>query len=87
LIQDQAGKLAKFLLDLLEVAKCYYLANGTQPSMDDGHMLYKDFNELDLSENMNQHAVLCQVRRLALSVILYSPEFVHVCHFQGYLDK
>jgi hypothetical protein len=23
LIQDEAGKLAKFLLDLLEVAKCY----------------------------------------------------------------
>ncbi|RAK99960.1 uncharacterized protein BO80DRAFT_476979 [Aspergillus ibericus CBS 121593] len=68
LVWDQAAELAKFLLELLEAAKCYYLADGERDE-DDEHVLYAEFNELDFSQHMNRHAAICQVQRLALSVI------------------
>jgi hypothetical protein len=72
LIRDQAGELARFVLDLVEAAKCYYLANGRKRGEDDGddeHVLYAEFNELDFSVFRNQHAVICQIQRLALSIV------------------
>ncbi|KAL3439764.1 hypothetical protein BJX65DRAFT_315437 [Aspergillus insuetus] len=81
LIRDQAGELAKFVLDLVEAAKCYYLADGRKRGEDDEkdendknvkedeHVLYAEFNELDFSVFRNQHAVICQIQRLALSIV------------------
>jgi hypothetical protein len=75
LIRDQAGELAKFVLDLVEASKCYYLANGRKRGEDDEgngndeHVLYAEFNELDFSRFRNQHAVICQIQRLALSIV------------------
>ncbi|RDW72390.1 uncharacterized protein DSM5745_07562 [Aspergillus mulundensis] len=70
LLRDKAGDLAKFLLDFVEVAKCYYRADGSlQSGLDDEHVLYTEFNELDFSKDRNRHAAICQMQRLALSVI------------------
>jgi hypothetical protein len=69
LIRDKAGELAKFILDLVEVAKCYCLADGTQRGLDDEYILYTEFNELDFSQNINRYAAICQIQRLALSII------------------
>ncbi|KAJ0420680.1 hypothetical protein BJY00DRAFT_323709 [Aspergillus carlsbadensis] len=69
LIRDRAGELARFVLDCVEAAKCYYLANGRQRGQDDEHVLYSEFNELDFSVFKNQHAAICQIQRLALSIV------------------
>ncbi|KAL4812444.1 hypothetical protein BDW67DRAFT_170006 [Aspergillus spinulosporus] len=67
LVRDRAADLATFVLHLAEAAKCYYVADGTRDA--DEHRLYVDFNELDMSVNMNRHAFICQIQRLALSII------------------
>ncbi|KAL6228745.1 hypothetical protein BDW75DRAFT_250733 [Aspergillus navahoensis] len=69
LVRDQAGELAKFLLDCLEAAKCYLPENGSQPGHPDEHLLYNDFNELNFQVFRNVHAAICQIQRLALSII------------------
>ncbi|KAL4749307.1 hypothetical protein BDW72DRAFT_194936 [Aspergillus terricola var. indicus] len=67
LVRDRAADLAEFILHLVEAAKCYYLADGTLDV--DEHVQYIEFNELDLSVAMNRHAFICQIQRLALSII------------------
>ena len=68
LIRDQAAEFAKFLLDILEAAKCYAKSSSVdgEPEVDDSH---GTFNELDFRNPMNRHAVICQIQRLAKSVI------------------
>ncbi|KAI2851867.1 hypothetical protein CBS147343_485 [Aspergillus niger] len=68
LVRDQAAELAKFVLDLVEASKCYYMTNG-QNDLEDEHVLYAEFNELDFSVRRNQHAAICQIQRLTKSVI------------------
>lgn len=68
LIRDQAAELVEFFLDILEAAKCYASANsedGQRPAEDP----HGDYNELDLSQSMNRHAVICQLQRLVKSLI------------------
>jgi hypothetical protein len=60
--------LARFLVDLVEPAKCYVVANSIDgvAGQDNPHGQY---NELDLSKAMNRHAAICQFQRLIKSVI------------------
>lgn len=66
LIWGQRTELAIFLVDIFECTKCFVLASGFQPTPDQSRVRY---NELNLTQPMNRHAIICQVQRLAKSVI------------------
>jgi len=68
LIRDQAAEFAKFLLDLLEAAKCYARADS-KTGRADANEPHGRFNELDFEDPMNRHATISQIQRLAFSVI------------------
>ncbi|KAH7311456.1 hypothetical protein B0I35DRAFT_488804 [Stachybotrys elegans] len=71
LIRDRAAELATFLVDLIEAAKCYALANALEGEVEDNdpHGRYNEYNEFDFTKPMNRHAAICQIQRLARSVI------------------
>ncbi|KAL5373563.1 hypothetical protein DPSP01_012627 [Paraphaeosphaeria sporulosa] len=68
LIWRDSAELGKFLVGLLDPIKCYVLANSgsgiAAPSEEHG-----TDNELDLTDPMNRHAVICQFQRLVRSVV------------------
>ncbi|KAL4866725.1 hypothetical protein BDV12DRAFT_210339 [Aspergillus spectabilis] len=80
LIRDQAAELARFGLDLMEATKCYKLENGKHDEKDE-HVLYAEFNELNFSETMNRHAVICQIQRLARSILYILLNMFHSISF------
>lgn len=68
LIWRDSAKLGKFLVGLLGPIKCYALANsGTGIAVPgEEHGLH---NELDLTDPMNRHAIICRVQRFVRSVV------------------
>ena len=67
LIRDQAAEFTKFLLDILEAAKCYAKSSSLDGEPEASNP-YGTFNELDFGNPMNRHAMICQIQRLAKSV-------------------
>jgi hypothetical protein len=72
LVWGQRAELVTFLVDIVECAKCFVPANRLIWDPRELRVLY---NELDISQPMNRHAVICQLQRLAKSVaaILRTP--------------
>ncbi|GLB03954.1 hypothetical protein AtubIFM57258_009669 [Aspergillus tubingensis] len=71
-IWNNGGDLARFLVDLIEPAKCYAPADYIPADSPTGKAKGSPrgaYNELDASKHMNQHAVICQLQRLAKSLI------------------
>lgn len=67
-ILSHLGSLALFLVDLIEAAKCGILDDFNT----DHDLVYpgsNDYNELDFGIFMNRHAAICQLQRLAKSII------------------
>lgn len=67
LIWRGRSALARFLVDLVECAKCYAPATSLDGRTEGPHG--RD-NELDLTQAMCRHAVVCQAQRLAKSLIV-----------------
>ncbi|GME32340.1 hypothetical protein TRIVIDRAFT_134060 [Neofusicoccum parvum] len=67
LIWRGRSALARFLVDLVECAKCYAPATSLDGRTEGPHG--RD-NELDFTQAMCRHAVVCQVQRLAKSLIV-----------------
>jgi hypothetical protein len=74
-VWGQRAELVNFLVDVVECAKCFVPADGPIPGPTQLRVAY---NELDVTEPMNRHAIICQVQRLAMSVIaiLRAPGFI-----------
>ncbi|KAK6524333.1 hypothetical protein TWF281_011241 [Arthrobotrys megalospora] len=70
LLRNMLG-LAKFVVDLVEPAKRYAAADSVdgQPDQHNVHFEDRSYNELDVTVAMNRHALICQMQRLAKSVI------------------
>ena len=66
LVWGQRAELVNFLVDIAECAKCFVPADGPIPGPTQLRVAY---NELDVTESMNRHAIICQLQRLAKSVI------------------
>ncbi|KAL1618269.1 hypothetical protein SLS56_010633 [Neofusicoccum ribis] len=67
LIWRGRSALARFLVDLVECAKCYAPATSLDGRTEGPHG--RD-NELEFTQAMCRHAVVCQVQRLAKSLIV-----------------
>ncbi|KAL2138286.1 hypothetical protein VTI28DRAFT_7150 [Corynascus sepedonium] len=69
LVWNHLDELINFFLDLVECAKCYAPGSSLdgKAAAADTHGRY---NELDMSQPMNRHAVICQIQRLVKSIIL-----------------
>ncbi|KAK4039112.1 hypothetical protein C8A01DRAFT_16875 [Parachaetomium inaequale] len=67
LVWGQRAELVSFLVDIIECAKCFVPANG-RPAPDP-QALRVEYNELDVSKPENRHAIICQLQRLAKSVV------------------
>lgn len=69
LLWRDSAELGRFLVGLLDPIKRYALANSdtgiAEPNEEHGTN-----NELDLTDPMNRHAVICQFQRLVRSVVL-----------------
>ncbi|EHK23276.1 uncharacterized protein TRIVIDRAFT_134060, partial [Trichoderma virens Gv29-8] len=68
LVWSNADELASFFVDLVECAKCYAPASSLNGATGQNNPHGQD-NEFDLSQPMNRHALICQVQRLARSII------------------
>ncbi|KAH7157970.1 hypothetical protein B0J13DRAFT_650756 [Dactylonectria estremocensis] len=62
--------LAEFLIDLVEPAKLYAMGNSGDDKPNKDEMNRNKYNELDLNKPMNKHAVICQLQRLAKSLVI-----------------
>ena len=62
-------KVANFLVDLLEPMKRFVPAESIDGTPPPEAVRWNDYNELDLSQTMNRHAVLSQVQRFFKSII------------------
>lgn len=62
------SELANFLLDIVECAKCYASAMSLDGKYEPKSLHGQD-NEFDFSQAMNRHAIICQIQRLAKSLI------------------
>ncbi|KAJ9663963.1 hypothetical protein H2201_005445 [Coniosporium apollinis] len=68
IVQSNGADLARFFVDLVECAKCYASADSLDGAATQNHPHRQD-NEFDFAEAMNRHAAICQVQRLAKSII------------------
>ncbi|KAH7489393.1 hypothetical protein FOMA001_g2245 [Fusarium oxysporum f. sp. matthiolae] len=68
LVWSNVGELASFFVDLAECAKCYASASSLD-GKDGRNSPHGQDNEFDVSQAMNRHAIICQVQRLAKSII------------------
>lgn len=68
LLWNNFDALVRFFVDLAECAKCYGPASSLDGRAvpDEPHGSY---NELDLTQPMNRHGVVCQIQRLIKSVV------------------
>lgn len=75
LVWGQRVELVNFLVDIVECAKCFVPADGPIPGPT---QLRAAYNELDVTEPMNRHAIICQLQRLTKSIIaiLRAPVFI-----------
>jgi hypothetical protein len=62
-------KVARFLVDLMEPMKRYVSAESTDGNPSASAAAWNPYNELDLSQPMNRHAVMSQVQRFFKSII------------------
>lgn len=62
-------KVARFFVDLLEPMKRFVSADSIDGTPIRGADAWNNYNELDLSQAMNRHAVLSQIQRFFKSVI------------------
>jgi len=60
---------ARFFVDLLEPAKRFASAGSLDGDPSYEAKTWNAHNELDLSQAMNRHAVLCQVQRFLISIL------------------
>jgi hypothetical protein len=60
---------ARFLVDLLEPTKRFASAESLDGDASYEAKTWNAHNELDLSQAMNRHAVLCQVQRFLISIL------------------
>ncbi|KAH8702783.1 hypothetical protein GQ44DRAFT_732727 [Phaeosphaeriaceae sp. PMI808] len=65
---NNRSELASFLLDIVECAKCYASAMSLDGKYEPNSLHGQD-NEFDFSQAMNRHAIICQIQRLAKSLI------------------
>ncbi|KAL2177798.1 uncharacterized protein P884DRAFT_277510 [Thermothelomyces heterothallicus CBS 202.75] len=68
LVWNHFDELVQFFVDLIECVKCYAPASSLDGKAAQGD-LHGPYNELDLSQPMNRHAVACQLQRLVKSVV------------------
>jgi hypothetical protein len=62
-------KVARFLVDILEPMKRFVSAESTDGNPPTAAAAWNTYNELDLSQPMNRHAVISQVQRFFKSII------------------
>lgn len=62
-------KVARFLVDILEPMKRFVSAESTDGVPPPAASAWNQYNELDLSQPMNRHAVMSQVQRFFKSII------------------
>jgi len=62
-------KVARFLVDILEPMKRFVSAESTDGSPPATASAWNTYNELDLSQPMNRHAVISQIQRFFKSII------------------
>jgi hypothetical protein len=62
-------KVARFLVDLMEPMKQFVNAESTDGVPPPAAAAWNPYNELDLSQPMNRHAVMSQVQRFFKSII------------------
>jgi hypothetical protein len=76
-------KIARFLVDLLEPMKRFVSAESTDGTPIPSAEAWNNYNELDLSQPMNRHAVLNQVQRFFRSVIeVFRQKDLDIGHFE-----
>jgi hypothetical protein len=68
LIWSNGAELASFFVDLAECTKCY-VPNTSRDGAAVQNEKHGEDNELDFSKTMNRHAAICQLQRLAYSII------------------
>lgn len=68
LLWNHFDELASFFVDIAECFKCYAPASSLDGKAAPGD-LHGRYNELDMSQPMNRHAIACQIQRLVRSVI------------------
>ncbi|KAL2171519.1 hypothetical protein VTG60DRAFT_2687 [Thermothelomyces hinnuleus] len=68
LVWNHFDELVKFFVDLIECVKCYAPASSLDGRAAQGDP-HGPYNELDLSQPMNRHAVACQLQRLVKSAV------------------
>ncbi|KAJ6081416.1 hypothetical protein N7499_006290 [Penicillium canescens] len=73
LIWSNWAGLARFIVDLVECTKCY-VPNDSCCGVAPSNESRVQANELDFSKPMNRHAAICQIQRLALSIIFILTE-------------
>jgi hypothetical protein len=73
LIWSNWADLARFIVDLVECTKCY-VPNDWREGVALSNESRVQANELDFSKPMNRHAAICQLQRLALSIIFILTE-------------
>jgi hypothetical protein len=62
-------KVARFFVDLLEPMKRFVRADSKDGTPIPGADAWNNYNELDMSQAMNRHAVLSQIQRFFKSII------------------
>ena len=62
-------KVARFLVDILEPMKRFVSAESTDGFPPPEASAWNNYNELDLSQPMNRHAVISQIQRFFKSII------------------
>ncbi|KAJ9657330.1 hypothetical protein H2201_008234, partial [Coniosporium apollinis] len=73
LIWSNGADLASFFVDLAECTKCY-VSNTSRDGAAVPNNPHGEDNELDFSKAMNRHAAICQLQRLAQSIIFILKE-------------
>jgi hypothetical protein len=68
LLWSEGATLAKFMIDLIEPVKGYAQENTPDDTTKQDDLRGK-YNELDFSKTSNRHAAICQLQRLAKSIV------------------
>ena len=69
ILEKDCWVAARFFVDLLEPAKRFASAGSLDGDPYYDAKIWNAHNELDLSQAMNRHAVLCQIQRFLISIL------------------
>ncbi|KAL4860671.1 hypothetical protein BDV12DRAFT_181235 [Aspergillus spectabilis] len=69
-ILKERSQLVQFLIDMVEPAKRFAMSDSLDGEPSSANTDRNKFNELDLHDDMNRYAVLCQAQRLVKSLII-----------------